>query len=198
MEWIVATGSTVEQARERALDQLGVALEDAEFEVMVEPTSSLFGLRKTPAQVRARVRPVAPPPKQDTRQRGRDRSRGGRRSRDRGRQGAPGGKAPENKSAPKKKPAQAKNSGQAKNSSQANKPRQKASLKRGQAPRSGGGSSPSTSADQPSESRRRTRTVSPTSRSNTRSTSDSPGSTGTASSDPASDDVRRRPRKIHP
>lgn len=80
MEWIVTSAPTVAGARDLALDQLGVAAEDAEFEVLTEPSSSLFGLRKTPAQVRARVRPVAPPPKQERPQRGRDR-RGGSKSR---------------------------------------------------------------------------------------------------------------------
>ena len=77
MEWIVTTGATVEAARDTALDQLAVAVEDAEFEVLVEPSSSWFGLKKTPATVRARVRPVAPPPKIERNPRQRDR-RGGR------------------------------------------------------------------------------------------------------------------------
>jgi hypothetical protein len=74
MEWIVTTGDTVEQAKDRALDQLSVAPEDAEFIVVQEATTKLFGLRKISAEVRARVRPVAPAPKQEyqSRRRGRD------------------------------------------------------------------------------------------------------------------------------
>lgn len=77
MEWIVVTASSVDEARTLALDRLGVAAEDADVEVLAEATSRLFGLRSTPAQVRARVRPVAPPPKQERERRaGRQRSRG--------------------------------------------------------------------------------------------------------------------------
>ena len=38
MEWVEITGRTVEEAKEAALDQLGVDTEDAEFEVLEEPT----------------------------------------------------------------------------------------------------------------------------------------------------------------
>ena len=34
MEWVETTGKTVEEAKERALSQLGVHPEDAEFEVI--------------------------------------------------------------------------------------------------------------------------------------------------------------------
>ena len=43
MEWVVTTGKTVEEAKERALDQLGVDVSDAEFEVLEEPKAGLFG-----------------------------------------------------------------------------------------------------------------------------------------------------------
>ena len=67
MDWIVTTGPTVADAVEIALDELSVAREDVEFEVVAEPKTSIFGLRRKPAQVRVRVRPVAPPPKRDRR-----------------------------------------------------------------------------------------------------------------------------------
>jgi len=67
MDWIVTTGPTVADAVEIALDELSVAREDVEFEVVAEPKISIFGLRRKPAQVRVRVRPVAPPPKRDRR-----------------------------------------------------------------------------------------------------------------------------------
>jgi len=75
MEWVETTGRTVEEAKELALDQLGVDEVDAEFEVVEEPKLGLFGRLRTEARVRARVRPQAPPPKVDRR----DRRRGGRR-----------------------------------------------------------------------------------------------------------------------
>lgn len=69
MEWVETTGRTVEEAKEYALDQLGVDEVDAEFEVLEEPKLGLFGRLRTEARVRARVRPQAPPPKLDRRER---------------------------------------------------------------------------------------------------------------------------------
>jgi spoIIIJ-associated protein len=69
MEWIETTGKTVEEAQEAALDELGVDEEDAEFEVLAEPKSGLFGRLREEARVRARVRPTAPRQKEDRRDR---------------------------------------------------------------------------------------------------------------------------------
>lgn len=77
MEWIETTGKTVEEAMEAALDELGVDEADAEFEVLEEPKSGLFGRVRSEARVRARVRPTKPRPKEDRRDR-RRRSGGGR------------------------------------------------------------------------------------------------------------------------
>lgn len=71
MEWVVTTGKTLAEAREQALDQLGVAEDDAEFEIVEEPKTGLFGRVRGEARVRARVRPTAVRPKQDRRARGR-------------------------------------------------------------------------------------------------------------------------------
>jgi spoIIIJ-associated protein len=77
MEWVETTGKTVEDAKERALDQLGVADDDAEFEVLEEPRAGLFGLIRGEARVRARIRPTEARPKQDRRRgKGRDRTAG--------------------------------------------------------------------------------------------------------------------------
>jgi spoIIIJ-associated protein len=76
LEWVVTTGKTVEEALEMALDQLGVDEQDAEVEVIQEPQKGLFGRLRVEASVRARVRPSAPPPKVDRRER---RRRGGER-----------------------------------------------------------------------------------------------------------------------
>jgi spoIIIJ-associated protein len=72
MEWVTTTGKTVDEAKERALDQLGVHMEDAEFEVLEEPKAGLFGRLKGEARVRARVRPAQVRQKLDRR----DRKRG--------------------------------------------------------------------------------------------------------------------------
>ena len=69
MEWVETTGKTVEEAKEAALDELGVDEVDAEFEVLEEPKSGLFGRVRAEARVRARVRPTKPRPKEDRRDR---------------------------------------------------------------------------------------------------------------------------------
>ena len=55
MEWVETTGNTLEEAKEAALDQLGVAEDDAEFEIVDEPKAGLFGRTRGEARVRARV-----------------------------------------------------------------------------------------------------------------------------------------------
>ena len=76
MEWVETTGRTLEEAKDAALDELGVDEQDAEFEVLEEPRRGLFGILGAEARVRARVRPTAPRAKDDRRRRrGRDRSR---------------------------------------------------------------------------------------------------------------------------
>lgn len=77
MEWVETTGRTVEEAKDAALDELGVDEADAEFDVLEEPKSGLFGRVRQEARVRARVRPSTPRPKadrRDRRRRGRDRA----------------------------------------------------------------------------------------------------------------------------
>ena len=69
------TGKSVDEARELALDELGVDEADAEFEVLETPKQGLFGRVRGEARVRARVAPKAPRPKQE---RPRRKSEGGR------------------------------------------------------------------------------------------------------------------------
>ena len=69
MEWVETTGKTVEEAKELALDQLGVDANEAEFELVEEPKSGLFGRTRGTARVRARVVPLTPPPKTERRRR---------------------------------------------------------------------------------------------------------------------------------
>ena len=65
MEWVEVRGDDVAAAEELALDQLGVAREDAEFEVVTAPENKWLGLKKTEARVRARVKPVGPKSKEN-------------------------------------------------------------------------------------------------------------------------------------
>lgn len=79
MQWVVTTGRTVQEARDRALDALGIDESDLEIEVLDEPASHLFGLRRTDARIRARVRPTRPRPKVDRRNRRKGSGSGRRR-----------------------------------------------------------------------------------------------------------------------
>ena len=73
MEWVEVTAKTVEEAKDEALDQLGVDESEAEFEVLEEPKAGLFGRLRSEARVRARVAPTAVRPKVErgSRRRGR-------------------------------------------------------------------------------------------------------------------------------
>lgn len=73
MEWVESTASTVEEAKDRVLDDLGIDESDAEIEVLEEPRPGLFGRTRGKARVRARVMPKVPAPKQDRRGGGRSR-----------------------------------------------------------------------------------------------------------------------------
>jgi spoIIIJ-associated protein len=74
MEWVEVRAENIEAAEELALDQLGVAREDAEFEVVTREENRLFGLKKTEARVRARVKPVDLPAKTTNNQRKRSKN----------------------------------------------------------------------------------------------------------------------------
>ena len=81
MQWVQTTGRTVDEAKDRALDQLGVDESEAEFEVLEEPKAGLFGRVRGEARIKARVRPTSPRPKAERRPRRRaGRGRGGGRS----------------------------------------------------------------------------------------------------------------------
>lgn len=69
MEWVTTTGRTVDEAKEAALDQLGIDATEAEFEVLEEAKTGLFGRVRNDARVRARVVPKTPRPKQERRPR---------------------------------------------------------------------------------------------------------------------------------
>jgi len=71
-------GKTVEDATERALDQLGVAVGDAEVIVVSEPKTGLFGRMRVEARVRARVRPVGARPRRERPRRGSKSGQGSR------------------------------------------------------------------------------------------------------------------------
>lgn len=69
MQWVETTGRTIEDAKEAALDRLGIDESEAEFEVLEEPKTGLFGRPRGEARIRARVLPKTPRPKQERRPR---------------------------------------------------------------------------------------------------------------------------------
>jgi spoIIIJ-associated protein len=66
MEWVEVTGKSVEEATAVALEQLGIAYEEAEIEVLEEAKAGLFGRVRGESRVRARVRPTSPRPKAES------------------------------------------------------------------------------------------------------------------------------------
>ncbi|MBT5138046.1 MAG: KH domain-containing protein [Acidimicrobiaceae bacterium] len=109
MEWVVTTGKTIEDAKDVALDRLGVHEDDAEFEVLSEVKTGLFGRVKEDGRVRARVRPSTPRAKDERGRRGRngkgrDRNRSGKGDDGQGQRGQRGeGQGRGASSSPKKK-----------------------------------------------------------------------------------------------
>jgi len=99
---VEVTGKTLEEAKEAALDRLGVAENDAELIIVAEPKTGLFGRVRGEARVRARVQPLGPKPKRTRRAREKTRSP----SRENGSSGrsAQGGGRPQSASADRGRP----------------------------------------------------------------------------------------------
>jgi spoIIIJ-associated protein len=76
MEWIEVTGRTVDEAKERALDELGVHESELEFELIGEARSGFLGIGRTEARIRARIKPLSREKPADKRRRRRQEGRG--------------------------------------------------------------------------------------------------------------------------
>ena len=59
MDWIEVTARTVDEAKELALDRLGVVEDELEYEVVDEARKGLFGIARGDARIRARVKPLS-------------------------------------------------------------------------------------------------------------------------------------------
>jgi spoIIIJ-associated protein len=89
MEWIEVTGRTVEEAKERALDELGVHESELEFELLDDARTGFLGrIGRSDARIRARIKPLSREKPADKRRRRRHEGRaeggegsGGSRSR---------------------------------------------------------------------------------------------------------------------
>lgn len=84
MDWIEVTARTVDDAKELALDRLGVVEDELEFEIVDEARKGLFGMGRGDARIRARVKPIS-------REKPSDRKRRGRRPNERTGRGGQGG-----------------------------------------------------------------------------------------------------------
>jgi spoIIIJ-associated protein len=107
VEWVETTGRSIEDAKEAALDRLGVDEPEAEFEIVEEGKAGLFGRVRREARVRARIKPTRPREKQDRRNRRRRRPGNGKGSDGR----TSGGKAAATKPAATKPAAQSTEDG---------------------------------------------------------------------------------------
>ncbi len=77
MEWIEVTGRTVEAAKERALDELGVHESELEFELVDDARSGFLGrIGRTDARIRARIKPLSREKPADKRRRRRHEGKG--------------------------------------------------------------------------------------------------------------------------
>lgn len=96
MEWVETTGSTIAEALDRALDQLGVDENDAEFEVLIQPKSGFLGrFGGVQARIRTRVKPLSREKPGERRRRGKREQSGSpaKRTSGSGRTAAGGGRA---------------------------------------------------------------------------------------------------------
>ncbi len=98
------TARTVDDAKELALDRLGVVEDELEFEIVDEPRRGLFGIARGDARIRARVKPISREKPTDRKRRGKrpnERSSrggqggGGRGGRSGGQRGGRGGRSPD-------------------------------------------------------------------------------------------------------
>src|SRR4051794_20609114 len=82
MDWIEVTAKSVAEAKELALDRLGVVEDELEFEILDEARKGMLGIGRSDARIRARVKPLSREKPTDRRRRKksseRPRSRGGR------------------------------------------------------------------------------------------------------------------------
>jgi spoIIIJ-associated protein len=94
MDWIEVTARTVDEAKELALDRLGVVEDELEFEVVDEARKGLFGIARSDARIRARVKPLSREKPNDRKRRRRpnERSTRGSGQGGGGRGGSRGGK----------------------------------------------------------------------------------------------------------
>ena len=91
MDWIEVTARTVDDAKELALDRLGVVEDELEFEVVDEARKGVLGMGRSDARIRARVKPISREKPSDRKRRRRPNERTQRSGQGGGRSGSGGG-----------------------------------------------------------------------------------------------------------
>src|SRR3974390_575803 len=81
MDWIEVTARTVEDAKELALDRLGVVEDELEYEVLDEARPGLFGLGRGDARIGGGGKPLSGEKPGDRRRKRRPAERAGRGTR---------------------------------------------------------------------------------------------------------------------
>lgn len=102
MDWIEVTARTVDEAKELALDRLGVVEDELEFEVVDEARKGLFGIARSDARIRARVKPLSREKPNDRKRRRRPNERSARGGQGGGRGGSRGSGKQQARSAPER------------------------------------------------------------------------------------------------
>jgi spoIIIJ-associated protein len=90
MDWIEVTARSVDDAKELALDRLGVVESELEYEIVDEPRKGLFGVGRGDARIRARVKPLSREKPSDRKRRRRPNERSSRGGQGGGGQGGGG------------------------------------------------------------------------------------------------------------
>jgi spoIIIJ-associated protein len=152
MDWIEVSARTVEEAKELALDRLGVVEDELEWEVIDEGRSGLF--RRSDARIRARVKPLSreKPADRRRRRRGGNERQGSRSSSQRSRSngGNGGAKSGDSEDTTREPVATGTPSGSGTNGSQRSRSRRRGGRGRGKGGPSGpreGGTSTKTTTD---------------------------------------------------
>ncbi|MDQ1436277.1 MAG: spoIIIJ-associated protein [Actinomycetota bacterium] len=134
MDWIEVTARTVDDAKELALDRLGVVEEELEVEIVDEPRRGILGMGRGDARIRARVKPISREKPSDRKRRRRPNERTGGGGG--GGQGG-GGRGGGSRGRSGERPRDTSPKGDADDSQEANQPRE-ANPTSARAPGSGG------------------------------------------------------------
>jgi spoIIIJ-associated protein len=137
VDWIEVTARTVDDAKELALDRLGVVEDELEVEIVDEPRRGILGMGRGDARIRARVKPISREKPSDRKRRRRPNERSGSGGRGQGGGGGQGGGRGGSRGRSGERPRDTSTKAVADESQEANQPRE-ANPSSARAPGSGG------------------------------------------------------------